>query len=225
MVLQTWSETLATAFQNLWNGVIGFIPNVIVSIIIFIVGWVVGVTLEKWVDQLVKATKLDKALHTLGIEDLVEKAGYRLNSGAFLGALVKWFVIVAFLVATFDVLGLSQANEFLRSVLSYIPNVIVAVLILIVASVLSDAIKGVVTASAKAANVASHALLGEIAKWAIWIFAFFAAVDQLGIAQGFFQVIFTGLIAMLAIAGGIAFGLGGKDMAGRYLEKIKGGMH
>lgn len=225
MVLQTWSQTLASAFQNLWTGVIGFIPNVVVSIVIFVVGWVVGVTLEKWVDQLVKAVKLDKGLKSLGIEDLVEKGGYRLNSGAFVGALVKWFVIVAFLVAAFDVLGLSQANEFLQSVLSYIPSVIIAALILIVASVLADAMKNLVTASSKAANITSASLLGEITKWAIWVFAFFAAVDQLGIARGFFQVIFTGLIAMLALAGGLAFGLGGKDIAARYLEKIKGGMH
>ena len=220
-VIRTWSEMLTTSFQGLLDGVISFLPNVIISIIIFIVGWVVGVQVGKWIDQLVKVLKVDRALQSLGIEELTEKAGYRLNSGVFIGGLFKWFIILAFLMAALDVLGLSQVNEFLRSILAYIPNVIVAVLILVVAALLGDLAKKVVSASAKAADVNQAHFLGEVSKWAVWIFAFFAAVNQLGIAGGFFQIIFTGLVAMLSLAGGLAFGLGGKDAAAEYISEIR----
>ncbi len=223
MLLQTWSQVLTYSFQNLWAGVVAFVPNLIVSLIIFVVGWVVGVVLGRWVGQIIHALKVDKALHSLGIDDLVARAGFRLDSGAFIGALIQWFVIVVFLVAALDVLGLSQVNLFLQQVvLGYIPNVIVAAFILLIAAVVSEPLKKVVTGSARAADLPSAELLGGVTLWAIWIFAFFAALNQLGIAGAFFQTLFTGIIAMIALAGGLAFGLGGKESAARYLDKLRG---
>jgi hypothetical protein len=213
---------LNLSFQNLWTGVIAFVPNLVVSIIIFVVGWVVGVVLGNWVAQVVNALKIDRALHSLGIDDLVSKAGFKLNSGAFVGALIRWFVIVVFLVAAVDVLGLTQVNVFLQQVvLGYLPNVIVAAFILLIAAVIATPLQKVVTGSAKAADVPSAELLGGISRWAVWVFAFLAALNQLGIAGPFFQTLFTGIIAMIALAGGLAFGLGGKEVAGRYLEKLR----
>lgn len=223
MLLQTWSEVLTLSFQNLWGGVVGFVPNLVVSIVIFVVGWVVGVVLGKWVAQVIHALKVDKALNSLGINDIVSRAGFRLDSGAFIGALIRWFVIVVFLVAALDVLGLSQVNIFLQQVvLGYIPNVIVAAFILLIAAVVADPMQKVVAGSARAADVSSAELLGGITRWSIWIFAFLAAFNQLGIAGMFFQTLFTGIIAMLALAGGLAFGLGGKEAAARYIDKLRG---
>jgi len=135
---------------------------------------------------------------------------------------VRWFFIIVFLVAAIDVLGLEQVNAFLREVvLLYLPNVIVAALILVVAAFIADVMKRIVVSSAKAAEVPSPGLLGGITKWAIWVFAILAALYQLGIAGVFAQTLFTGFVAMLAIAGGLAFGLGGRDAAARYIEKLK----
>lgn len=223
MLLQTWSEVLTASFQSLWSGVVAFVPNIIVSVIIFVVGWVVGVVLGKWVMQLISALKVDKALASLGIDEIVSKAGYRLDSGAFVGALARWFIIIVFLVAALDVLGLSQVNIFLQQVvLGYLPNVIVAALILVVAGVLSEPVQKIVTGSVKAAGVRSAELAGGVARWAIWVFALLAALNQLGVAGPFLQTLFTGVVAMLALAAGLAFGLGGKESAARYLEKLRG---
>jgi small-conductance mechanosensitive channel len=221
MPLQTWSDVLATSFMNLWVGVISYVPNILVSIIIFVVGWVVGVVVGGWVSQLIKSLKLDTFLQTLGINEVINRAGYRLDSGAFLGALVKWFFILAFLIAALDVLGLQQVTVFLENVLAYLPNVFVAVLILIVAAVVADALKNIVTASARAAEIGSADLFGGIVKWAVWVFAFLVALSHLGVAGPFAQTIFTGLIAMLAIAGGLAFGLGGQGAAGDFIDKLR----
>ncbi|MBI4692038.1 MAG: hypothetical protein HY773_01150 [Candidatus Terrybacteria bacterium] len=150
------------------------------------------------------------------------KAGFRLDSGAFIGGLVRWFLIIVFLIASIEVIGLSQVNAFLRDVvLAYLPNVIVAALILVVAAFVANAIQKIIVGSAKAAGVPSSQLLGGIAKWAIWLFAILAALYQLGIAGVFAQTLFTGFVAMLAIAGGLAFGLGAKEAAGRYIEKLR----
>lgn len=225
MLLRTWSEVLTASFQNLWEGVVAFLPNIVVSIVIFVVGWVVGVVLGKWVAQIVRSLRVDKALSSLGIDEIVSRAGYRLDSGAFLGALVRWFVIIVFLVAAVDVLGLSQVNVFLQQVvLGYLPNVIVAAFILLIAAVISDPLRGVVEGSAKAASVPSAEFLGAVVRWSIWLFAILAALTQLGVAGPFMQTVFTGFVAMIALAGGLAFGLGGKEVAARYLEKLRSEM-
>lgn len=221
MLLQTWSQVLTASFQNLWAGVIMYIPLIVVSIVILVVGWAFGTIVGKWVAQVVRALKLDRALESLGVSDLTTRAGWRLDSGKFIGELVKWFVIVTFLVAAIDVLGLNQVNIFLQQVvLGYIPNVIVAAFILLAAAVLADFLQKFVTGSARAGDIPHAELFGGIAKWAVWIFAFVAAMSQLGIAGQLFYTLFTGVVAMLALAGGLAFGLGGRDAAARYLDKL-----
>lgn len=196
--------------------------DLIPAILIIIVGWFIGMMISKGIAHLVKAIKLDKLLEVAGLRDLVRKGGFELNSGVFLGELVKWFVIAVSFVAVFDLLGLRDVNQFLQGVvLGYIPQVIAAVLILLVAVVVGSALQKTVIASAKAAGFASASLLGAITKWAIWVFAFLAALFQLNIAATFIQTLFTGFVVALSIALGLAFGLGGKDVAKDYLEKLR----
>jgi small-conductance mechanosensitive channel len=221
-MLQTWSDVLAYTFQELWAGVIMFLPKLIIALIIFIVGWVIAVALGKLVNQVVRAIRVDKLFQALGAEEPLARAGFRLDSGAFVGGLVRWFLIIVFLIAALDIMGLGQVNLFLREVvLGYLPNVIVAALILIVAAFVADATQKLVVGSAKAAGVPSSHLLGGVTRWSIWTFAILAALYQLGIAGVFAQTLFTGLVAMLAIAGGVAFGLGGKEAAGRFVERMR----
>ncbi len=222
MIVQTWGEVLALSFQQLWTGVVMIVPKVIIAVIVFIIGWIIAMALEKVVEQIVKALKIDSALRSLGAEEPLARAGMHLDSGAFIGGLVKWFFIIIFLLAAVNVLGLSQFGEFLSSVvLLYIPQVIVAALILVAAALLADLAQRVVSGSAKAASLPSAGLLGGVAKWAIWIFAILAALYQLGIAGPFVQTLFTAVVAMLALAGGLAFGLGGKEAAARYIERLR----
>lgn len=219
---QTWGDVLVVSFQELWSGVITFIPKLLIAVIIFIIGWIIAVALGKLISQIVRLFKIDKLFQALGAEEPLAKAGFKLDTGAFVGGLVRWFLIVVFLVAAIDVLGLSQVNIFLREVvLAYLPNVIVAALILVVAAFVAETMQKIVVGSAKAAGVPSTHLLGGITKWAIWVFAILAALYQLGIAGVFAQTLFTGFVAMLAIAGGLAFGLGGKDAAARYVERLR----
>jgi hypothetical protein len=222
MLIQTWADVLTSSFQNLWYGVVAYIPNIIIAAIIFVLGWLVGAALGRLVTQVIAAVKLDAALKSTGLSDMVEKAGMTLDSGAFLGGLVKWFFVIAFLVASLNVLHLTQVNDFLVTVvLSYLPRVIVAVLIVLVGAVLAQVSKEVVMGSAKAAGIHAAGFAGSITKWAIWVFAILAALAQLQVASAFVQTLFTGVVVALSLAFGLAFGLGGQEAAARYIEKVR----
>src|SRR3989344_3715457 len=113
MLLNTWGQVLTLSFQNLWVGVVDFVPNFVIAIIILVLGWLIGALLGRAVGQVFKSLKIDEALRRAGLESFMRRGGLDLDSGAFVGGLVKWFVIVIFLVAALDVLGLSQVNLFL----------------------------------------------------------------------------------------------------------------
>lgn len=221
MYLTTWADVLNQSLLGLTWGLIQFVPNLLVAILIFIIGWVVGAVLGRLVTQVIVAIKLDQALVSAGVDKIVARSGYKLNAGKLIGELVKWFFIIVFLVASLDVLGLTDVTAFLRGVvLTYIPQVIVAVLILLISAVLAEAADRVVSGSARAAGVRSAGLLGTLARWAIWVFAILAALDRLGISP-LVQTLFTGVVVALALAFGLAFGLGGTKVAERYLDKIE----
>ena len=220
MFFTTWADVLTIAFQNLFWGLVQFIPNLVVAVIIFIIGWLVGAGLGRLVAQVIGSLRVDQALRAAGVERVLDRAGFKLNSGAFLGALVKWFFIIVFLLASLDVLRLTDVTVFLRTVvLGYLPQVIVAVLILLVAAVIAEAAQRIVAGAARAANMHAANFLGGIARWSIWIFAILAALDRLGISP-LVQTLFTGVVVALALAFGLAFGLGGQQAASKAIEKI-----
>lgn len=222
MTLNTWTEILVSSFESVLEGVLGVIPNLIVALIVVLLGWVVGAGLSKVVEQVIKSVKLDKALASAGVDSLVSKAGFKLNSGRFLGELIKWFTIVVFLITAFDILGLNQVNDFLTGVVvGYIPQVFAAVLILLVAVVIADALQKTVVASAKAADMRSANFLGSVTKWSILVFATLAALVQLGIGAIFIQTLFTGVVVALSVAFGLSFGLGGRDAASEVITKMR----
>jgi small-conductance mechanosensitive channel len=222
MVLTTWADVLSQSFQNLFYGLVAFVPNLVVAVVIFIVGWLVGVGVGRVVEQIVNALRIDQALRATGLERLLSRAGFGLSSGKFLGALVKWFFIIVFLVAALDVLHLTTVNLFISDVvLGYLPQVIVAVLILLVAAVVADAARRVVEGSARAASLHSAGFLGKVTQYAIWTFAILAALAQLNVATAFVQTLFTGIVIAFSLAIGLSFGLGGQKTAEHYLEKLQ----
>lgn len=221
MVFTTWADVLSQSFLNLFYGLVSFVPNLVVAVVIFIVGWLVGVGVGRVVTQIVNALRVDNALKATGLEQMLSRAGFELSSGKFLGFLVKWFFIVVFLVASLDVLKLTTVNLFISDVvLGYLPQVIVAVLILLVAAVVADAVRRVVEGSAKAAQLHAAGFLGKVAQYAIWIFAVLAALAQLNVATAFVQTFFTGVVIAVSLAIGLSFGLGGQKAAERYIDHL-----
>ena len=222
MMLNTWGSLLHSSFAGLWSGVIMFIPNLIVAIVIVLIGWAIGMIICKGIESLFKSIKLDEALRKAGFENVVQRAGMKLNSGKFVGKIVEIFIVVAFLIAAFNVLGLTQVTAFLTQVvLGFLPQLIIAVLILLVGAVVGDALGRIVTASAKTANLTSANVLGKVTKWSVWVFAILVALSQMGIAGSFIQTMFTGFVVALSLALGLSFGLGGQSAASDVINKVR----
>ena len=227
MYAQSWNaelvDSLTGSFQSLWSGAIPIVLKLIVAIVVFLIGWVVAVAVGKFVAKIVAAFKIDKALRAIGTEEVLSKAGFRLDSGAFIGGLVQWFIIIFVFIGVSGAIGLDSVNLFLSdTVLPYLPKVIAAVLVLIIADFVAGLMQSLAIGSAKAAGSSSAKFVGGITKWAIWIVAILVALDHLSLVGPFAYTLFTGFVAMLAIAGGLAFGLGGKEVATRYLDKLEG---
>ena len=225
MFIQTWGGVFSESLLNLWAGFINFVPGLLGAVILFIIGWIFGTIVGKSIAQLLSAIKLDKLFESAGAGEVFNRAGIKLNVSGFLGALVKWFIIIVFLMASLQIIGLTQVNTFLSgAVLYYLPKVIIATLVLIGATILADGMQKLVSSSAKAVSIRSANMLGSITRYAIWIFAFIIAFSELGIAETFMNSLFIGLIAGLSLAFGLAFGLGGKDAASRAIERISNDM-
>ncbi len=215
-------DVLRHSLESMLLGVVVFLPKIIIALIILLVGWIVGVSFEKVISHLIRAIKVDSLLETAGVGRFLAKANIRLDIGFFFGVLVRWFVVVGFLIASLEIVGLTEVNEFLKNVvLAYIPQVIIATFILLVSAVAANVMQRIVISSTKTTGFDGGQLLGAITSWSIWVFGFIFALAQLGIAAEFMRILFTGIIAMLALAGGIAFGLGGKDAAARFIEKLR----
>lgn len=221
MTVTNWADVVAGSLQGLWVGVVSFLPTLIAAILVFIIGLVVAAGLGALVEKIFEAIRLDSLLNKLGLSPYFERAGLRLRGSRFLGQLVNWFLIVAFLLAASDILGLTALSLFLRDVLFYIPNIVAAVLIMLAAVVVANFSRRIVTASVMSAKLHAAHFLGALTWWAIVVFGLLTAFVQLNIAPSIIQSLVTGFIAMLALAGGLAFGLGGKEYAGYLVNRLR----
>lgn len=221
-MINYYGTTLYSSFYALGPAILEVTARIIVALAIFILGWIIGAFVGSIVEKIFKKINVDSALRRAGVDKPLQRGGVALNSGYFVGALVKWFIIIVFLISSFQILGLVQVTYFLEQVvIAYLPQVIIAVLILLVAVVVGDVMQRIVRSSAAAAHVRSANLLGAITKWVIWVFAVLTVLVQLGIGADLIRILFTGIVVAGAIAFGIAFGLGGQTHASQLIEKLK----
>lgn len=221
MLIQTWTDVIVSSLQNLWVQVLSWLPSLVGAVVVFVVGLIVAAGLGSLVEKVVGALKVDTLLRRMGVEEYTKSARMELNSGHFLGQLVYWFMVLAFLLAASDILGFYALSSFLRDVLLYIPNLVIAVLIMVAALVVSNLVKKLVRASVMGAKLHAAKFLSSAAWWAVMVFGMLAALVQLGIAVSIINTLITGLIAMLALAGGLAFGLGSKDYAAHLMSRLQ----
>lgn len=216
-------ETMAMPMENLWVGLLGVLGYIVAALAIFIIGLIIASILGSVVRKLVEIIKLDELLKKMGVEKYFQRAEISLNSGKFFGKFTFWFFVIVSLLAASEILGLTALTLFLHDVLLYIPNILVAVLIMLAAIVVANFLRNMIKSSVKGAKLHGHQFLGSLSWWAVIIFGFLAAVSQLGVAQDLIHAIVVGFVAMFALAGGIAFGLGGKDYAAKLVKKMEEG--
>ena len=222
MDYSTYQVMVVDSLRQLYAKIITFLPNLIVAIIVLIVGWVIAVFLSKLVGKLLDMIKIDQLANQLGLSKLSDRVGRRLSLAALGAWIVKWFFFLGTFIAATNILGLSQVADFFNGqVLPYAGNVVVAMAILLLGILAANFFAGLVAAAVNASGLHKGSALGAMTRWAIIIFTIIAALSQLQVATAFLQDLFRAVVAMLAIAGGLAFGLGGKDHAAKVLDKIE----
>jgi len=215
------SDIVRNSLMTLWGGVALFLPQFIAAVVVFLVGWLIAELLGKLAYHVVKILHVDNALGKVGFRQAWERSGFKLDTPMLFYELVKWFFVVVFLMAATNILGLVQVSEFLRTVVFYLPNVIVAAVILLIGILVAKFSEGLVKASVKAAGLMSANFLGALTKWAVFVFSLLVALAQLQVAGDIIKIVITGLIAASALAMGLAFGLGGVKHAEQILGDLR----
>jgi len=215
-----WYEVTFEKLNNLWGGFLDFIPALFGAIIIFVIGWFIAMGIGRLVTEVLKRLRFNRIFERGIWKEALAKAEFKVDAAGFIGAIVKWILVIVFLMAAVEILGLKEFAGLLKDVLAYLPNVIVAAFTFVVAVILADILEKVVRASVESIRVGYGRLVGMIVKWSIWIFAISIILVQLGVGTVLVQTLFTGLVAVMVIAAGIAFGLGGKEIAADILKEL-----
>ena len=215
--ISDWGDAIFLGISNAVNTFIAAIPQVVGALLIVIIGWIISSVLARIVTAALRRTSVDRLF--------AEHAGpvYGEQTSAFepsvvAGEIVKWIIRLVFLVAAANVLGMPQVSQLLNEVLLWIPNLIVAAVILLVAPLLGRFVRGLIEVGAGQMGFTNGRLLGRIAEIAIIAFAVVIAIDQIGIAPNLVNTLFVGLVGALALAFGLAFGLGGREVASQLTQ-------
>lgn len=217
MVIQEVGQALFGALNEGLVALAVFVPKLVAGLIVLLVGLIVASVLRKVVVEVLNALKLEQFLHRYGVPE----AKAELAWSNILSEIVRWFVIVLFVVPTADIWGLTQVTIILNQVLLYIPKVLVATIIALVGLVFAKLAHDTILASVHGISRDSANTVATVTRWAIVGFVVLAVLDQIGVAPELIRILVTGFVAMLAIAGGIAFGLGGQGSAREVIEDLK----
>ncbi|MFC1656583.1 hypothetical protein ACFL14_01275 [Patescibacteria group bacterium] len=220
-ILQEWGVAIIDAWSRVIDRFIDYVPNIIGAIIILILGWVLAVLLEKLVSEVLRSIGLQKLFESVGAERAVKKIRVSKDTTGLLAALVKWAILIVTFIAAADVLQLPAVTNFLNKILEYLPEVTSAAGILLIGMIAAHFVAHLVRSFAHSLELNHAGTAGSIAKYSIIFFAVIAALVELGIARSMLLTLFTGLVGMLALAGGLAFGLGGQGVAKEILDGIK----
>lgn len=216
-----WYSITITALKDLWVGFLDFMPALIGALVVFIVGWFIALAIGRVVSEILTRIKFNELFERTDWKQALDKAKLSVNPAEFLGAIVKWILVIVFLMAAVEIMDLPGFANFLERVVNYLPNVFVAALIFVVAVIVADILEKIVVAAVEKMRVGYAQFVGVVIRWAIWVFAVLAILYQLGVVPAMIQTLFTGLIAFFVIAGGLAFGLGGKEVAGEILREFR----
>ena len=221
----TYNEWFLLIIQPFLQGLISFVAKLILAVVVFVVGYLISVGIGKIVIEILKSVKFNKIFDKEGWHKALQKANVDVDPSEFIGAIVKWvFVVVSLLIAV-DILNLAQFGVILTQVLNYLPNVVVASLIFVVAVIISDIIEKIIRISVERMRLRHGYLAASIVKWAIWVFTVFLILEQLlpssDLIKTLYMAIVWGIVGTLAAGIALAIGLGGKDAAAEVIREMK----
>ena len=209
-----WGQAIMTSIAAALAMFVGAIPRVIGFAVILIVGWIIASLIATAVAAVLRTVKFNDLAERSGFAGFVQKAGIRTDASGALASIAKWFVRLIALVVAFDALGLPAVSQVLQQLLLWIPNLVVAMVVLVLAGLVANAVHALIRGATAQADLGSPDLLANVARGAIWAFGIVIAVNQLGIATTLVNTLFMAIVGALALALGLAFGLGGRETAG-----------
>ena len=195
------------------------VPRVVGFVLILVIGWFIATLIGKAVAGLLHAVRFNALADRAGISAFVQKMGVKTDVSGFLGEIIKWFIRLIVMVVAFDGLGLPAVSAVLTQFLLWLPNLVVALVIIVLGGLAAQALQGIARGAASESGFSNPEMIAKIAKIAVWIFTIVIAVNQLGIAVTLINTLFMGFVGAVALALGLAFGLGGKETAAKIVSK------
>ncbi len=216
-----WKNLIVEPVSQMLTRIMTYLPILLGALVILIVGWLVAKAIKRIVDWLLKLIRFDALADKAGISEILKKGNLEISAGEVISRLVYWLIVIMVLVMAVDALGLPKASDVLASLFAYVPKVIAALLVLVVAMFLASFVSGIVRTAAGNANLPKPEMFAGVSRWAIIIFAVTISLEQLGIASLLVTATFNIILGGVCLALAIAFGLGGKDIVANYLEELK----
>lgn len=218
-VVQDWGTAIISALGNALNLVLTFIPRFIGFLVILLVGWIIATVVSKALTAILRKIGFDRLADRIGLTRLEQRMGVQMDAAGILGKITYWFLFLIFLVPAADALGLPTVSNVLNTLVAYIPNVFVAILVLFLGALASTVVADLVRGATATANVGNPNVFAAIARYAIIGFAAFIALEQLQIAPSLLNELFAAIVGAVALAAALAFGLGGRETAHRLLSR------
>lgn len=194
------------------------IPKIIGFVLILIIGWLIASAIASIAAAFLRTVHFDDLARRSGFAGFVHNMGVQNDSSGFLADIVKWFVRLIVLVTAFDALGLPAVSQVLQSLLLWLPNLVVALVVLVIAGLAANAVHGMVRGATAESGFGNPDLLANVAKFAVLAFGVVVAVNQVGIATALVNTLFMATVGAVALALGLAFGLGGRETAGMIVR-------
>lgn len=217
-MVNDWARLTTDAVANSLRDVINFLPNLLGALVVILIGVVLAWAVKTVVVRVLKYVRIKPYTDAIGLNKVFPE---KLDLVELIGDLAKWVTVIVFLLPALEILNLTQVNSLMQQIVAYLPNVVVAVVIVIVGAIVADLVSRVVESAAQTIGAKTAAVAADVARWSIVVFVILAALLQLGIATTIIDRLVTGFVAMIAIAGGLAFGLGGQDAAKNGIERLK----
>ena len=216
--VRTWGDAIFLALTNALNDVLLFVPRLLGALVILLIGWLIAKAVEALVSRGLRAVRFNQVADRAELDRFLDRAGVRLDPAAVVGKLAYWFLFLSFVGAAFNALGLTQATAVINQILAYLPNVVVALVVLLVGALLATFAANLVRGASGSARVGDPTLLATLARAAVLAFAVLIALNQLQIGAAIVNTLFMALVGSIALAAALAFGLGGREVAGRLVE-------
>lgn len=218
--VQDTGDALRASLAGALNTFLSAIPRIFGFVVVLIIGWIISSLMARGVEALLHAMKFNELARRSGFADFVQKTGVRDDSAGVIANIVKWFVRLITLVVAFDTLGLPAVSNVLQQLLLWLPNLVVALVVLVIGGLAAKALSQLVRGASAEAGFTNPDMLATVARVAVWGFTIVVAINQLGIATTLINTVMIGLVGAFTLAFGLAFGLGGRDRAAQLIDTM-----